>query len=97
MKRQGGLGIVEGGKKPDIVTVKIIQRAMNTMGFIAFAGACDLHTFEETLEAFETQGYLDLIDHEATKMRIFKEGTLGVIHIGTKPQQPKGIIVPGMN
>lgn len=95
MKNTKNLGVIDGGKKPDVVTVKIVQGTQNPNGFIAFAGGCDLDTFERTLEAFEEQGYLDLVDHEATKMRIYKcPDTFAVIHIGTKPQQPRGIIVP---
>jgi hypothetical protein len=96
MQKTSKLGVIDGGKKPDVVTVKIIQGTGGPAGFLAFVGGCDLHTYDDTLAAFEEQGYLDLVDNEATKMRLYKcPDTFAIIHIGTKPQQPKNILMPG--
>lgn len=95
--KKGNLDVVQGGKKPDIVTIKVLHAATNPTGFVAFSGGCDLDTFERTLEALEEQGYIDLVDRDGIKLRVFKEGVLAVIHIGTQPRQPKGLIVPMAN
>lgn len=93
--KKGDLGVVQGGKKPDLIMVKIVKSVQSQAGMLTFVGACDLNTFEDVKAAFEEQGYLDLVSHEGDNMRVYRgENTLAVVHMATIAQAPKGLIVP---
>jgi len=93
--KKGDLGVVQGGKKPDLIKVKIVKSVHSQAGAMIFLGWCDLNTFGDAKAAFEEQGYLDLVSDQGENMRVFGgDDTLALVHMAQERQAPKGLIVP---
>lgn len=80
MAKNGGMKVIEGGKAPDIVTVKCVTR----MGVLA--GRCYLDTFQNTRDALEEQGYIDLVDAEGSPLRVYGDHVIALVHVSTEPK-----------
>lgn len=92
--KRGGLSSIEGDRKPDIVKVKCLVAAANPQGFVILTGECNLDLFEHAMDAFYDQGFLDLIDADGMKLRVWRDKTIACVDGGVrKPGAPK-ILLP---
>ncbi len=80
MAKPGKLNVIDGGKAPDIVTVKCVTK----MGVLA--GKCDLDNFTNVRDCLEEQGYLDLVDNEGSSLRVYGDHVIALVHVSTAPK-----------
>jgi hypothetical protein len=90
MVKSGKLNVIDGGKKRDLVTCRVIIPT-SVPPFI-IEGQCDLDLFSNALEALQEQTYLDLVDSGGRTFRVYQCDGMIVMHMGTVSQSLKLIL-----